>query len=118
MSHVAAMRRLALRAGLVAALLVGARAAGEVATDFANPFMGDADAIAEGRRIYRSKCIICHGRVGGRGPNLFALDIAPARFLATVTKGRPGTLMPAFGARLSEDEILKLHAFITASERY
>jgi mono/diheme cytochrome c family protein len=25
-----------------------------------NPFLGDAEAIADGRRIYRMRCVICH----------------------------------------------------------
>src|SRR5437867_3977421 len=65
-----------------------------------NPFLGQSDAISEGNDIYHSKCIICHGLGGGRGPNLFATKLNDEQFLETVINGRKGTLMPAFGFQL------------------
>jgi mono/diheme cytochrome c family protein len=79
-----------------------------------DPFLGQPQAIEEGEQIYKGKCIICHGKAGGRGPNLFATRLRDDQFLATVTHGRPGTLMPVFGLRLSQDEIWKVHAFLKA----
>lgn len=83
-----------------------------------NPYLGDEAAIAEGRRVYRAKCIICHGRAGGRGPNLFQSEVDAADFRNTVLNGRADTQMPAFGARLSEDEVWQVHAFVRGRERY
>jgi mono/diheme cytochrome c family protein len=79
-----------------------------------DPFLGQPAAIEEGQQQYRAKCIICHGKAGGRGPNLFATKLRDDQFLATVMSGRPGTLMPAFGLRLAPDDIWKILAFLKA----
>lgn len=80
-----------------------------------DPFLGQKQAIEDGKQIYREKCIICHGRGGGRGPNLFATKLSDRQFLETVIHGRPGTLMPVFGLRLSPEDIWKVHAFLKAN---
>ena len=79
-----------------------------------DPFLGQADAIAEGDDLYHSKCIGCHGLKGGRGPNLFATKLTDDQFLEVVINGRQGTLMPAWGFRLSPDDVWKIHAFLKA----
>jgi mono/diheme cytochrome c family protein len=93
----------------------GAGHADEALTD---PFLGQADAIASGKDIYRSKCLVCHQSAGGRGPNLFATKLSDERFLETVINGRKGTLMPAFGLRLSPDEVWQVHAFVKSTDHY
>jgi mono/diheme cytochrome c family protein len=85
--------------------------AGETVTD---PFLGQTEAIEEGEQIYKGKCIICHGKAGGRGPNLFATKLTDEQFLDTVINGRKGSLMPVFGLRLSPDDVWKIHAFVKA----
>jgi len=97
------------------ALWFGSAAADEEMTD---PFLGQAEAIEEGLQIYRSKCYICHLSKGGRGPNLFATKISDEKFLETVINGRKGTQMPAFGLRLSPDEVWKVHAFVKSTDHY
>ena len=77
-----------------------------------NPVLGQPAAIDAGELIYRGKCIVCHGRNGLRGPNLFAMRLADEQFMETVVNGRKGTQMPAFGLRLSPDEIWQVEAFI------
>jgi len=89
--------------------------ADEALTD---PFLGQPDAIAAGKDIYRSKCLVCHQSAGGRGPNLFATKLSDEGFLETVINGRKGTLMPAFGLRLSPDEVWQVHAFIKSTDHY
>lgn len=89
--------------------------ADEALTD---PFLGQPDAIAAGKEIYRSKCYVCHHSAGGRGPNLFATKISDERFLETVINGRKGTQMPAFGLRLSPDEVWQVHAFVKSTDHY
>ena len=66
-----------------------------------NPVLGQAEAIAAGRDIYRAKCLVCHQSAGARGPNLFATRLSDEKFLEVVIQGRKGTQMPAFGLRLS-----------------
>jgi mono/diheme cytochrome c family protein len=89
--------------------------ADEALTD---PFLGQPEAIAAGKDIYRSKCLVCHQSAGARGPNLFATKLSDERFLETVINGRKGTLMPAFGLRLSPDEVWQVHAFIRSTDHY
>jgi mono/diheme cytochrome c family protein len=118
----AAGRRLGRAAGpfgFLAALMLAALVAwlagphrllaDEAMTD---PFLGHPDAIEEGDGIYRSKCIICHGLAGGRGPSLFATKLTDEQFMDVVINGRRG--MPAWGLRLSPDDVWKVHAFVKA----
>ena len=97
------------------ALCFGGAAADE---ELANPFLGQPEAIEEGLQIYQSKCYICHLSKGGRGPNLFATKISDEKFLETVINGRKGTQMPAFGLRLSPDDVWKVHAFVKSTDHY
>jgi mono/diheme cytochrome c family protein len=83
-----------------------------------DPYIGNPDAIKAGRATYGNKCYICHHSAGARGPNLFASKLTDEQFLETVTNGRPNTQMPAFGGRLSTDEIWQLHAFIKSTDHY
>jgi mono/diheme cytochrome c family protein len=83
-----------------------------------DPFLGQADAIAAGRVTYAGKCYVCHHSAGARGPNLFATKLSDQRFLETVIQGRSGTQMPAFGLRLSPDEVWQIHAFIKSTDHY
>lgn len=83
-----------------------------------NPYLGQPDAIAAGRTIYAAKCYVCHHSSGARGPNLFATKLSDERFLETVIQGRKGTQMPAFGLRLSPDEVWQVHAFVKSTDHY
>jgi cytochrome c oxidase subunit II len=100
---------------LVALPLLGAALAEEGLT---NPFLGKPEAISAGRDVYQRKCLVCHQSAGARGPNLFATKLSDQRFLETVIKGRKGTQMPAFGARLSIDEVWQVHAFVKSTDHY
>jgi mono/diheme cytochrome c family protein len=95
--------------------LPSAMAADEALT---NPVLGQVEAIAEGRNIYRAKCLVCHQSAGARGPNLFATRLTDEQFLEVVIQGRKGTQMPAFGLRLSPDEVWQVHAFVKSTDHY
>ncbi len=97
---------------LIAGLLLPA---GRAETSLRDPYLGQPTAIDEGKDIYREKCIICHGRHGGRGPNLFATKLDDAEFFATVENGRKDTLMPSFALQLTPDDIWKVRAFLRAN---
>ena len=107
--------RIGILAAFACAALVGWLAqarpghSDEAVTD---PFLGQAEAIDEGELTYRSKCMGCHGKAGARGPNLFATKLTDEQFLETVINGRKNTQMPAFGLRLSPDDVWKVHAFV------
>ena len=79
-----------------------------------NPFSGDAEAILQGRRLYRSTCYICHLDTGGRGPDLRKSRLKGQDFLRIVINGRKGTQMPAWKNKLSEEEMWKILAFLEA----
>jgi mono/diheme cytochrome c family protein len=89
--------------------------ADEAVTD---PFLGQPAAIAAGKQTYSSICYVCHHSAGGRGPNLFATKLSDERFLDTVINGRKGTQMPAFGLRLTPDEVWQVHAFVKSTDHY
>jgi len=83
-----------------------------------NPVLGDASAVAAGKRIYRQRCFICHLKSGGRGPNIFATKLNDETFLETVINGREGKMMPAFGTTMSPDQVWQVHAYVKSRERY
>ena len=113
------VRLIRLAGGLTAAALWAAAGPAAFAEDaVTNPLLGDLQAIGNGRRLYRSKCILCHRNTGGRGPNLFKSELGDERFLETVINGRKGTSMPAFGLRMSPDDVWAVHAFVKSTDRY
>ncbi len=83
-------------------------------------------AAARGRELYRAACSTCHGSRGdGKGPSAAALDPRPRDFtrglykwrstesgslplegdiFRTITRGVPGTMMPAWGNLLSASQ--------------
>ena len=93
-----------------------------------------ADELTEGSKIYRSKCVQCHGVAGdGRGPSGLFISPHPRDFrrgafkfvtasangkprrsdlLRTIRDGVKGTAMPGFGL-LPENERDALAAYIT-----
>lgn len=85
----------------VAALLIVSLEAREtVAT--ANPLTGNAAAIVKGDSLFRANCSRCHGlnaRGGSRGPDLtsghWVHGSSDADIFRTITRGVPGTQMPA-----------------------
>jgi mono/diheme cytochrome c family protein len=79
-----------------------------------NPYSGDAQAVAEGRRLYRSTCYICHLDTGGRGPDLRKSKLKGRDFMRIVIRGRKGTQMPAWLGKLSEDQMWMILAYVEA----
>lgn len=74
---------------------------------------------AQGKAIFEQNCITCHGATGaGDGPQAAAItprpaaigvsvtmhDVTPALMYRIVSVGVQGTMMPAWGSRLSPDE--------------
>ncbi len=104
------------RAALAAALLPLAPTIAPRAQALRDPLIGNAQAIAAGKHLYRVHCFICHLHAGGRGPNLFASTSSDRDFAETVINGRG--LMPAWGERLSLDEIWKIRAYLKSADRY
>jgi cytochrome c oxidase cbb3-type subunit 3 len=86
----------------------------------ANPLDGDRAALAEGRLLFvRYNCAGCHGgrAGGGMGPSLRDPDwlygSSPDRIFNSIAQGR-GHGMPAWGARLPEQQIWEMTAYVSS----
>ena len=78
---------------------------------------GRAKADPDPAALFKDNCASCHGeqRFGGIGPALIPESLGrtkPAALVATITNGRVQTQMPAFGDKLTGDEIAALAAYI------
>ncbi len=84
-----------------------------------NPYTADADAIAEGKSLWRDTgCYSCHGGVGegGVGPNLtddeWVYKPTDKTLFKTIAKGRKGTNMVGWSKDLDAEQIWKVIAYI------
>ncbi|NPA43648.1 MAG: cytochrome c [Chlorobi bacterium] len=74
--------------------------------------------LTEGYRLYRSKCLVCHGSIGegGVGPNLtddyWKYVTNEEELFQVIKEGRKGTVMMAFREYLNDDEIRKVIRFL------
>jgi putative heme-binding domain-containing protein len=88
----------------------------------ANPFAGNSQAITLGELIYNQNCTSCHGPNGGAGeigPEIIHNLSVPLRgelndnqILDVIRNGASGTVMPAWKGKLTDDDILKIGAFL------
>jgi len=82
-----------------------------------NPYEGNEDAIADGKRLYdQFNCGGCHAGGGGAiGPALMDDDwiygSSSSNIFWTVMEGRPQG-MPAFGGRIAEDQVWRIAAYV------
>lgn len=121
----------ALALGMV--LMVQARVPEPKAIDLftPNPIPADSASIERGAAAYQANCIACHGVTGrGDGPN--ANDFVPAaadfttahakahldaEFFNWIKNGKPPTAMPAWGDRLSDDQIWDVVNYLREIQR-
>src|SRR5260370_7347319 len=81
-----------------------------------NPFAGQPDAIAAGRKLFIASCSGCHGAQdeGGRGPNLTEgrqiRRLRDGALFASIKSGVPGPDMPP--SNLPDDQVWRLVAFV------
>ncbi len=76
-----------------------------------------AAKVSDGAALYARECASCHGadRLGGAAPALLPESLRrlkPAAAERVVAEGRAATQMPAFGDRLTTEEIAALVAFL------
>jgi Tol biopolymer transport system component/mono/diheme cytochrome c family protein len=92
-----------------------------------NPLSADAATLVAGRTLYAANCVTCHGAGGkGDGPGAAGLNPRPADFSLHMVPGKhtdgqvflwikngfPGTAMPAWSPRLSDEQIWQLVVFL------
>lgn len=94
------------------------------ASNVKDPYTGDPKAIATGLDHYRENCVMCHGAPGVAGGQLSKGLNPPAPSLSKESDTSDGELfwivkhgirmtpMPAFGPTHTDDEILKIVAFV------
>lgn len=96
-----------------------------------HPLADTPDVVAAGQDLYQKNCVACHGISGrGDGPAARTLPGLPGDFtqphFATHTdgevfgwieSGKPGTAMPAFEAKLSEEQIWQVMTHIRSIYR-
>jgi copper transport protein len=93
----------------------------------ANPVPATQSSIQAGQALYESNCLPCHGPTGkGDGPAGLALRPPPAdltihtkpgvhpdgQLFEWISNGYPGSAMPAFASRLSEEQRWQLVNYI------
>lgn len=83
-----------------------------------NPYEGNAQRIAEGGKLFVAyNCLDCHGAEGSgaMGPSLqdsrWHFGGTPGDVFQSIYEGRPDG-MPAWGGRISDDEIWRLVAYV------
>jgi putative heme-binding domain-containing protein len=113
-----------MKAATIAFLLAGAMPALAQPQPAANPLNGNLQAVEQGKALYDQHCTACHGADGGAGERAPAIVLSgatsmrgqrsDAQIMAIIRGGIPGTAMPAWGSRLSNDDVLKLGAYIHA----
>lgn len=84
-----------------------------------NPYSGDAEAIAAGKRLYDRHCQACHlpDGSGRMGPALIDDDyryprVATDKGFFEVLYGGAAGAMQTFGRRLDQDELLQIMAYV------
>ena len=90
-----------------------------------NDYRGNEDAIAEGKRLYRANCIVCHGAdgTGKMGPTLIGKDVIYKQILTdpgmfSVIYGGASGAMQSFSRRgMKQDQMLKIVAFVRTLEK-
>jgi len=74
------------------------------------------DVVARGEKIFNQTCATgyCHGSKGSAGgaPRLVARGFDQAYINTTVTRGLPGTAMPAFGGALDRRDLTAVVAYV------
>jgi cytochrome c oxidase cbb3-type subunit III len=82
-----------------------------------DPYEGNAYAVSQGKTLYNQyNCSGCHSQGGGgMGPPLMDAEwiygSRPENIFETIVEGRPNG-MPAFGAKIVEDQIWQLVAYV------
>ena len=88
-------------------------------------YRGNADAIADGKKLYVSNCIVCHGAdgTGKMGPTLIGKDVVYKQALTdpgmfSIIYGGASGAMQSFHRRgMTQDEMLRIIAYVRTLDK-
>jgi cytochrome c-L len=90
-----------------------------------NEYRGNADAVADGKKLYTANCIICHGAdgTGKMGPTLVGKDVVypqaltdPGMF-SIIYGGASGAMQSFFRRGMQQDQMLKIIAYVRTLDK-